>query len=126
MPTASVRLLFCAAVLMLQAGCAKSPESTVKAFYTALGKGETTEALGYLSSQVTGMLGMDKARATLAKESERIQGCGGFKSIEVRLEGEGDVRSGDATVSFRGECPPKRERLKLVKEDGRWRLGATK
>lgn len=112
--------------MMLTTGCAKSPDSTVKSFYTSVGKGEITEAQTYLSSQVRGMIGPQKLSAVLAKESERVGRCGGIKSIDVKLEGQGEVRSGTATVSYSGECPPQNENVKLTKEDGKWKLATTK
>ena len=111
---------------MLFTGCSKSPESTVESFYKAVGKGEITEAQTYVSSQVTGMIGPQKLAASLAQESERVGRCGGIKSIDVKLDGQGEVRSGTATVTYAGQCPPKNERVKLIKEDGKWKLGASK
>jgi hypothetical protein len=114
-----------AATLMLT-GCAKSPESTVESFYKAVGKGEITEAQTYVSSQVIEMLGPKKMAAALAEESERIRKCGGIRSIDVKLEGQGEVRSGTAKITYEGQCPPKDENVRLVKEDGKWKIGASK
>ena len=114
------------ATTLMLTGCAKSPESTVESFYNAVGKGEITEAQTYVSSQVTGMLGPQKMAAALAQESERVRKCGGIKSIDVKLEGQGEVRSGTAVVTYAGQCPAKNERVKLVKEDGNWKIGASK
>jgi len=114
-----------AATLML-IGCAKSPESTVESFYKAVSEGEITEAQTYVSSQVTGMLGPQKMAAALADESERIKKCGGIKSIDVKLEGQGEVRSGTAKITYAGQCPPENEDVRLVKEDGKWKIGPNK
>lgn len=114
------------ATMLLLTGCAKSPESTVESFYKAVGKGEITEAQTYISSQVIGMLGPQKLSASLAIASEEVGRCGGIKSIDVQLEGQGEVRSGTAAVTYEGECPPKNENVKLTKEDGKWKLGSTK
>ncbi len=105
------------AITLLLAGCAKSPESTVESFYRAVGKGEITEAQTYLSSQVIGMLGPQKMSAALGQEAERVTRCGGIKSIDVKLAGEGEIRSGTVKVTYVGQCPPKNEGVKLVKED---------
>lgn len=110
----------------LLAGCAKSPESTVISFYRAVGKGEITEAQTYLSSQVIGMLGPQKMSAALGQESERVTRCGGIESIDVELISEGEVRSGTVNVTYGGQCPPKNESVKLVKEDGEWKIGSSK
>ena len=124
MPKSTLAVLI--ATTLILTGCAKSPESTVESFYKAVGKGEITEAQTYVSSQVTGMLGSQKLAAALAQESEQVGKCGGIKSIDVKLEGQGEVRSGTAMVTYAGKCPPKNERVKLVKEDGKWKIGASK
>jgi hypothetical protein len=114
------------AATMMLTGCAKSPESTVESFYKAVSKGEITEAQTYLSSQVTGMLGPQKMAAALTAESEKIIKCGGIKSIDVKLEGQGEVRSGMAMVTYAGQCPPKNHQVRLIKEEGKWKIGAGK
>ena len=110
----------------LLSGCGKSPESTVESFYRALAKGEITEAKGYVSAQLIGMMGGGKLSAALSSETERIRACGGIKSIEVKMQGEGEIRSGTATVTYSGKCPPKTENTKLIKEDGKWKITASK
>lgn len=111
---------------VLLAGCAKSPESTVESFYKAVGKGEITEAQTYMSSQVIRMLGPQKLSAALAEESARVSRCGGIKSVDVQLTGQGEVRSGTALVTYSGQCQPKRESVKLITEDGKWKIEASK
>lgn len=112
--------------IALLAGCSKSPESTIESFYRAIAKGEVTEARGYVSAQLVGMLGEQKLSAALSNEAQRIQACGGIKSIDVKLQGEGELRSGMATISYHGSCSPKTEQTKLIKEDGRWKITANK
>lgn len=113
-------------VLLLLSGCAKGPESTVENFYAAVGKGEISEAQGYLSSQVRGLLPAEKLAASLKEEHKRVVACGGIKAVKVKLEGEGEVRFGTATVSYRGECPEKTEEVNLVQEQGQWKLAPNK
>ncbi len=125
MKTHSIRAAIAAAVLLL-AGCAKSPESTVESFYRAVGKGEITEAQTYLSAQIIGMLGPQKMSAALADESQKVTKCGGIKGVDVKLEGQGEVRSGFVLVSYAGQCPQRRENVKLIKEDGKWKITANK
>jgi len=126
MPIRSVRAILLAAATLAVSGCAQSPESIVESFYRAVANGEITEAQGYLSSQVVGMLGPQKTSAALAQEAERVQRCGGISAIDVQLQGQGEIRSGTALVSYRGDCREKRENVKLVKEEGQWKRGATK
>ncbi len=120
----SAGLVLVAAATLL--GCARSPESTVESFYWAVGKGEITEAKSYVSAQLIGMLGDPKLSAALSSETERIRSCGGIKSVEVKLQGEGEVRTGMATVAYAGRCPTKTETVKLIKEDGKWKITASK
>jgi hypothetical protein len=108
------------------AGCSKSPESSVESFYRAVSKGEITEAQGYVSTQLIGMLGLQKFSAALANETERIRACGGIKDISVKLQGEGEIRSGTTTVTYGGNCPVKTESTRLIKEDGKWKITAGK
>lgn len=121
-----VRKGLLALLVLILVGCAKSPESTVESFYRALEKGEITEAKGYLSGSLTAMAGEQKLSAGLAAESERMRKCGGIKSIEVSLEGEGEIRSGKATLTFAGDCQAKTEKTKVVLEDGKWKITAGK
>lgn len=112
--------------VLLLAGCSKSPESTVESFYQAIAKGEITEAQGYVSAQLVAMLGQGKLSAALSGETGRIRACGGIKSVDVKLQGEGEVRTGTAVVSYGGKCPTKTENIKLIKEDGKWKISANK
>jgi len=107
-------------------GCAKSPDSTVESFYLALSKGNITEAQGYLSSQIVGMAGPQKISVGLSNASEKIQACGGIRSVDVNLNGEGEIRKGSVKVTFAGNCPAKTETVKLLKENGAWKIGADK
>lgn len=122
----SIHASLLAAAMFVMSGCAASPESTVERFYRAVANGEITEAQGYLSSQTVNMLGPQKTSAALTQEAERVQGCGGIRSIDVQLEGQGEIRSGTAVVNYRGDCEAKRETVKLTKEDGEWKLGVSK
>lgn len=110
----------------LLSGCGKSPESIVEDFYHSLANGEISEAKGYVSAQLIGMLGEEKLSAALSNETEAINTCGGIKDIQVKLQGEGEIRFGIATVMYRGTCLPKNEKIKLIKEDGKWKITVNK
>jgi len=99
-------ILIAATVLMttVLSGCSKSPESTVESFYKAVGKGEIKEAKSYLSAEITSMLDDRKLTTSLSGEAEKIAACGGIKSVDVKLQGEGEIRSGVATVAYKGNC----------------------
>ncbi len=118
--------LIATSTAVLLAGCSASPESTVKSFYGAVAKGEITEARTYLSTQIVAMLGEARIKEELAGRTESIGKCGGIKDIDVKLEGQGEVRSGQTTVTYIGSCQPKTEKTRLIKEDGKWRIGGAK
>lgn len=110
------------AIAVMISACAKKPETTVENFYAAVGKGEITEAQNYLSGKIRGLLPPEKLAAGLTEEHKRVVACGGIKSVAVKLQGEGEVRFGTATVSYRGDCPEKTEEVSLALEDGQWKL----
>lgn len=107
-------------------GCSKSPESTVADFYQSLGKGDINTAKSFLSSQITASFGDAKINAALASEAQHITACGGIKNVQVSMNGEGDVRTGDAVVTYGGSCPQKSEKTNLIKENGKWKITANK
>jgi hypothetical protein len=118
---------FCSITLLAAlSGCGNSPEATVKQFYTNVEKGEISEAKTALSPQLSAFLGDRKLGATLAGETERIGKCGGIKSITSALETKGEVSAGTTTVEYKGECKPRVEKTRLVKENGNWKITANK
>lgn len=121
-----VGFVVAAASLALLAACSSGPEAAVKGFYKALDAGKTTDAKGYLSAQITEMLGDGKLDMALAEGAKNIADCGGLDKVEVSLNGDGEVRRGTATVSFDGECPQKNDEVMLVQENGDWKIGIGK
>lgn len=113
-------------VAVALSGCAKSPESTVESFYRDVAKGEISQAKGYLSSQIFSMLGDGKITSALTSQTEKVQACGGISRIDVKLQGEGEVRSGSVTVKYSGKCSQVTEKVKLIKENGVWKITASK
>lgn len=111
---------------LVLSACSKSPESTVENFYMALESGEISEAKSYLSSQIVGMMGDQKMTGALSKQSEKLLRCDGIANIEIDIKGEGELRSGSVTLTFNGNCPVKVEKVKLIEEDGDWKITASK
>ena len=112
--------------LLLLTACSSGPEATVKGFYKALDAGKTDTAKGYLSSQITEMLGDGKLDMALAEGAKNMANCGGLDKVEVSITGEGDTRRGTAQVSFKGECPAKSDEVVVVKEEDGWKIGIGK
>lgn len=109
------------------AGCGKAPETVIESFYGALSKGEITEAKGYVSSQIAAKVGDPKLTSVLTSQAQKISECGGIKNVEVSLKGEGEIRSGTTTVTFdAAACKQKIEKASLVKENGNWKITASK
>lgn len=68
------------------------------------------------------MLGDNKTHAILISESKAIDKCGGLAAVKSDLKGEGDVRFGSTEITFKGQCPAKKQDAQLVKEDGTWKV----
>ena|GEM_PF-1238888 len=123
----SLRLPAILAALLL-AGCSNGPEATVERFYRAVAAGNAEAAKAEMSVQLIGMLPPAKISAMLAEQSAKYQKCGGIKTVSVALNpATNDLeRRGQVTVTFGGACSPNAEKIKLVKEAGRWKIGADK
>ncbi len=114
-------ILLCAGL----AGCGNAPKTAYAGFYRALEKGEMDHAADYFSSSVHGVFGRAKLRMVLEVQADHIQKCGGIKNIDLELQGEGDVRHGQAEITFKGDCPPQKEKVSMVRENGEWKLSVT-
>ncbi len=68
---------------------------------------------------------VEKLRMVLEVQADHIQKCGGIKNVDLELQGEGDVRHGQAEITFKGDCPPQKEKVSMVRENGEWKLSVT-
>jgi hypothetical protein len=116
--------VICGAGVLLT-GCAKSPEGTVEAFYRAVAEGELKDAQSYLSKDIVELMGEQKLSDGLSKETQRAQNCGGIKDVQIQMQEGAEVRYGRVTLAY-ANCPDKVENVKLVKEDGSWKIGVEK
>ena len=107
-------------------GFGRTPESAVSGFYHAVEENNITEAKTFLSATLIGLIPDAKLSAGLSSASQEIRQCGGIKAIDTQLSGEENVRKGRSTLTFKGQCPPKSDGVKLVKEDGKWKLAPDK
>lgn len=119
-------LTFVASCAFVVTGCAPSPSTTIHNFARSVEKGNYKEARSYLSSSIKGMMGEEKLNAALAKNRENILECGGIKSIETDIKGEGEYRRGTYTTTYKGNCSSSNHEVKLIKEEGRWKIGLDK
>ena len=122
----SRKLLISIFLVTILSACSNSPQSTIESFYQAIDKGEISEAKTYLSSQILGMMGDKKATAALTELYEKIQKCGGIADLTTDISGEGEVRSGTTTITYKGDCPAKTEKTQMINEDGAWKITASK
>jgi len=113
--------------LLLTLACFGSgPEGTVKRFYSAVEKGDIDTAVDQLSSRIVGMVGKDKLRAGLSKQALDVKKKGGIKSLKITEMNEvGDVAEGKVTITY-GDGSSETEDVKLIKEEGKWKLNADK
>lgn len=113
--------------LLLAVAClASGPEATVKRFYSAMEDGEIDEAAGLLSGRIVGLLGEDKLRKALSEQALEIKKKGGIKSVKIDEMNEvGEIAEGKVTITF-GDGSTKTDTVKLLKEDGKWKLDADK
>lgn len=121
------KLLSLLPCLLLAVAClASGPEATVKRFYSAIEDGEVDKAAGLLSSRIVSLLGEDKLRKALSEQALEIQKKGGIKSINIDEMNEvGEIAEGKVTLTF-GDGSTKTDTVKLLKEDGKWKLDADK
>jgi hypothetical protein len=121
------RLIPLLVLTVLTLACfASGPESTVKKFYGAIEEGEIDKASEMLSSRILGLLGPDKLRQALSKQALEIKKKGGIKSIDVLEMNEvGEIAEGKVKITY-DDGSEETEGVKLVKEEGKWKLDADK
>lgn len=120
--------LFVVALLVigiLLTGCSSGPSRTVERFFRATEDGKQSEAVDLLSSQVIATFGRDKLIAGLADRTREIESLGGIDSIATDETINGDSASVNVTVTY-GDGSVESDRVDLIKEDGDWKITATK
>lgn len=111
------------AAIVLVAGCSKSPDDTVRAFYKAVETGDQDTAIQLLHPTSIALLGDRKIRAGLQMQESHFKLCGGIGGVALNVATHTDTRQqGIATVSFKGQCKPLAERFALEKVGGKWLL----
>lgn len=120
------RGVFAAVLCLTLAACSKGPDAVVEDFHESVEAGDYDRAIDLLSPELANMMGRDKLRAALASQSSQIAQCGGIANIYSEIDGDKAVQRGTVTITFRGECEPKVENVRLVKMNDEWKLAADK
>lgn len=77
------------------------PADTLKAFLKEVETGKLTEVADRLTGPRVEMMGKDKIKAGLARQSEAIKRMGGIKSVEIKSEEiNGEVATVEYSVTF--------------------------
>lgn len=109
------------AAVILVAGCSKSPDDTVHAFYKAVEAGDQDAAIQLLHPTAIALLGDKKLHAGLRMQEQQFKACGGVSNVALNVASHSDSRQqGTATVTFKGQCKPITERFALEKAGGKW------
>lgn len=101
------------------------PEAVAQSFYEAIERGDIDKAQSLLSEQVYVLADKRKIRAALLQQSEQARHFGGISKIETKMEEHAAYARVSTRVVF-GNGREARERLKLVKEDGAWKIAPDK
>jgi Domain of unknown function (DUF4878) len=101
------------------------PGATVRTFYELVEDGEATRASELVSAALRTQMG-DKLRTGLLSQTEKIRESGGIKSMEVRDEKvTGELATLTVIVTY-GNGQVDTDEVKLVREDGQWRITGNK
>jgi len=115
-----MKLIGIIAVALSLTACGSSPEGTLKSFYSAVEDAKMDKALAAIAPGSKEAWG-GKLPPILASASSNYAKCGGLKSIDVaETHSKGDIWSGTVTTSFKGDCKPQTEKMKLIRIDGKW------
>lgn len=101
------------------------PTSTAESFYRAMEHGDLDKAQSLLSDQVYQLADRNKIRAAMTARAEEITEMGGIKSITYEAKERDDLALVQAQIVFNNGRQI-REKLKLVKENGSWKIAPDK
>jgi hypothetical protein len=127
MKSSALHAWFLMLALAFVAGCGlldNAPASTLKAFLKEVETGKITEAADRLTGPRVQMMGKDKIKAGLARQSEEIKRTGGIKSIEIKSEEiNGETAAVEASVTF-GDGSVDTDKIRFIKGDKGWLIVA--
>lgn len=116
-------------VLIGFVGCGlfgSSPASVVERFFKLVEAGKLSEATELLSKDAKSLLSFGGEHQVLRSFSDEIKRNGGIKSFKVV---QNDIRGELAQISYEltfGNGQVKKDSEKLVKEEGKWKIEASK
>lgn len=119
--------IFFIAIAFLYIGCGSpsTPADVAKDFFKRVEKNDKS-ALDLMSSKVVEAIGKEKLEKGLEKESEKITEKGGISSIEV-IEEKVEEETADLKLKIvYGDGTEKTDKVNLIKEDGKWKIGISK
>jgi hypothetical protein len=102
------------------AGCSvfgNSPQSSIRGFFSAVEKGEISQAKSYLSTNFTA-IGDDKLNLVLTELTKEIERCEGIKKLTIEMtDNEWVSREANTEIDYES-CPTEESAFTLLKEDG--------
>lgn len=103
-----------------------SPSGTVKRFYEYINTEQLDKAVSLFSRSVTDTVDKEKIKAAIAVSMQMFKMSGGIRSIEIVKE---EIKEGKAQVTVTvklGNGEENTETIDLVREDGAWKVAASK
>jgi hypothetical protein len=110
------------------AGCGllSSPSRTVKLFHKHIENGEITEAMKLMSNRAIKTLGIDKMRKGFENTTREVKAKGGISELNIiKEEIIGELAEVDLEMKF-GNGSSRSDKVKLIKEDGDWKIDLSK
>ena len=122
----SAMLLVLTFVFVNCGGGPSGPKELVKESFTMMEENDQAGLKDMLSSDVKAMVDDKKLEEGMTKQYESIKEKGGIANIEFLEE---DIQEQEANFKVKltyGDESTKTEKVKLVKEEGDWKLGVAK
>ena len=121
-----VAVLLVVTFAFVNCGGASGPKDIVIESFQMMEDNDQAGLKDLLSSQVKTMVDSEKLEEGMTKQHETIKEKGGIDNIEFLSEDiQEDVANFKVKLTY-GDGSTKEEKVKLVKEEGDWKLGVSK
>lgn len=121
-----VAVLLVVTFAFVNCGGASGPKDIVIESFQMMEDNDQAGLKDLLSSQVKAMVDTEKLEEGMTKQYETIKEKGGIDNIEFLSEDiQEDVANFKVKLTY-GDGSTKEEKVKLVKEEGDWKLGVSK